>query len=557
MRATGVTGRAISAAFIALAALAIVTPNADASIEPVFTSAVGGDSYEPSGMMVRDPASGTIWMGVNSAGQFPQFGTVFADNEHSHGFHLVRFAADGTPLSSRSIGHSAWFDDMAIAPDGSLIAVGYGLSGPEHPRDAPFVAAVDPAGTGFAWTRRLDDDGLAGRATAVDVDGSGAIYIVGSTGQSQDVYDRGGEQTVLLKLEPRAAGVVYRRTFTIDPVRTLLRDIDVAPNGGVVVSGGVGGDGSVFNGPDAFVLSVDPQGVEVLRKFIRGSCGDSAVAAPAPDGSIYLAGATASEDFPIKRSPVKAPELNCLRNHAFIAKLDAKGSLAWSSVLDAESAADVEVDPSGSPVISGTGLGPGFPPVGTPGGGHYEDIHAFVLRATPDGQSFSFAAPLGGGGSAGGALALAGGEDIYLAGNGGPGLPAALPSPYSASPPDPFVAKLHFTPEVEAPVAEADSVQKQRGKIVQLRVRAGADEAVRLRLSGSMKVGGAEVALPARTVRTKFHRIKRTRLMLSRKASSRVLAKLARGARGSADLKVVMVDSDGSRSSSNLQVKVR
>src|SRR5205085_3596635 len=166
-----------------------------------------------------------------------------------------------------------------------LGAGGVGFSVVAYDRTRPLV--IDPA---LVTSSYLGVSGID-NAAAVDVDGGGNVYIVGST-ESAD----------------------FRAT---NPFQNTLN-----------------GDGSAGKS-DAFVAKLNADGTALLyATYLGGSSRDAAAGvAVAADGTVYVTGVTESDNFP-KTDGVPQAGYGGGPSDAFFTKLNPPGSgLAWSTFL--------------------------------------------------------------------------------------------------------------------------------------------------------------------------------------------------------------------------------
>ena len=204
--------------------------------------------------------------------------------------------------------------------------------------------------------------------------------------------------------------------------------------------------GALAGGSDAFVAKVASDGRTLLwSTFLGGTADDGALAvAAAPDGSVWVAGSTASTDFPLA-GPLQTE--NGGDETGFLARLSADGAVLLSSTYLGGSGTDriqaIALDGGGNPWVAGTTDSVDFATtpdaiLAAPAGG--ED--AFAARVSSDGATLLHATYLGGTGrdaalalalDASGAVAIAGRTDSedfpalgeWQPGNGG-GLDAFL-----------------------------------------------------------------------------------------------------------------------------------
>jgi Beta-propeller repeat/Cep192 domain 4/Divergent InlB B-repeat domain len=306
---------------------------------------------------------------------------------------------------------------VAVGPDGTVYVAGVTL--------ASSATASDPAkttgGEGNAFVARLSADGSRllyfiylgksglDEARAIAVDAAGNAYVTGET--------RAVDFPVLNPFQSRC---------------------------GVDASGQCSGD--------AFVAEVNPQGALLFSTYLGGS-GEDAGNAIAVDaaGNIYVAGSTASTDFPIF-NPAQASSAG--QGDAFIAKLGPGGSLVYSTYLGgsgADEARGIAVDAAGNVYVTGQTTSADFPvrnalqPACRPNAKNVCAGEAFATMLSADGSTFLYSTYLGGsGGDAGNTIAVDAAGNAYIAGvSGSADFPVAKPLKTALSgTSDAFVAKL-------------------------------------------------------------------------------------------------------------------
>jgi len=167
-----------------------------ANVPQSFSLVIPGGKPASTARLLASDSSGNLFIIYSSPG------AVSANN-----IHIVKTDAAGNPLSSLDFGGSAVDTPFAAAtdPQGNLIIVGWTGS-----QDFPLVSPVLNTGQAFAtkidsqlgkilFSTRLGTVGggpVLPRASGVAVDGSGNIYITGSTG--------GGFPTTAGSLQPQA-----------------------------------------------------------------------------------------------------------------------------------------------------------------------------------------------------------------------------------------------------------------------------------------------------------------------------------------------------------------
>jgi hypothetical protein len=200
---------------------------------------------------------------------------------------------------------------------------------------------------------------------------------------------------------------------------------------------------------DYFLVKVNPQGTAFVFSTFLGSIGsfgstaDRAGVAVDPTGNIYVAGTTASPNFPVSAKAFQKHLRNdfndsFLRSDAFVAKLNPMGSLAYSTYIGGngtDSGNAIAVDASGFAFLTGTTFSVDYPTTTNApyNGAFLNATEAVVTKLTQDGSALVYStyiqAALEGHG-----IAVDAEDSAYLTGfAGGPGLPTTA----SAFQPDP------------------------------------------------------------------------------------------------------------------------
>jgi hypothetical protein len=253
---------------------------------------------------------------------------------------------------------------------------------------------------------------------------------------SYSTYIGGTAQSAITALAVDTAGDLYAAGWTeaIDfPVSNAIQAVN---RGGV----------------DAFVFKLNPAGSSLLYATYIGGRGDDRAAAIAVDsasGQIYIAGSTASIDFPLVSSI--RPTLGGTRD-AFVVKLNAIGNLMlYSTYLGGsgyDAATAIAIDTAGNAYIVGDTQSTDFPlvtPVQPVSGGAMD---AFVTKLNSAG-ALSFSSYLGGANDEhAGGVAVDASANIYVAGGTfSVNFPLAAPlQAANGGSQDAFVTKISTSP---------------------------------------------------------------------------------------------------------------
>jgi len=253
------------------------------------------------------------------------------------------------------------------------------------PYDHSRPLVIDPALTFSTYLggAGVVDSGSGGSAVAIDY--SGAVYITGSTTQTDFP--------------------------TVNPLQPSL-------------------DG----GADVFVSKLTPTGSAfVFSTFLGGSGADVGYAiAVDTGGSIYLTGATSSFDFPVVHALQASPK--SAGAHAFVTKMNTIGSaLVYSTYLSGSSndiGSGIAVDVGGEATVTGVTHSADFPtfnPI------QANPTGAFVSKLNGTGSAFIYSTYLGGGsGTTANAVALDSSGNAYITGSSAQNFPVT-PGAYQTS----------------------------------------------------------------------------------------------------------------------------
>jgi uncharacterized repeat protein (TIGR01451 family) len=298
--------------------------------------------------------------------------------------------------------------------------VGFALGA--YDRTLPLV--IDPIFSNSTFLGGSDDD--TGRAIAID--GSGNVYIAGSTastdllgtsgpGGVQDNNNGGAYVGFVMKFDPTGTQLLYSTYLggsNVDEVYGIA--VDAAGDAyvtGYTFSADFPRASSTVpysgNG-DAFVAKLNPAGSVLLYSTYLGGTDDDFGNAIAVDaaGNAYVTGTTGSRDFP-GTTARSLQQGNAGGHDAFLVKLSATGVLFYSTYLGGggeDSASAIALDPSGKIVLAGSTCSPGFPVTA----GSVAPVHpgmscllsrydAFLTKLNPAGTAFVYSTFLGGTGN--------------------------------------------------------------------------------------------------------------------------------------------------------------
>ena len=246
-------------------------------------------------------------------------------------------------------------------------------------------------------------------ATRIAVDASGNIYVAGytestdfpatsgnvATGDSYDVF--------VTKLNPAGTSIVYSTIIggTGDDRANAIA-LDSAGNAYVAgytwsatfpnTTGVPGG------GQDAFAVKLGSSGNLIYSNVFGGSINDIAYAiAVDSTGSAYVAGTTASNNFPVVGTPLRTGLGGSY--DAFIAKLTPAGAMSYSKNFGGQGqdgASAIAIDSSGNAYVAGSTTSSDFPATGFQTANRASDGTTFVSVINPSGTGYVYSTYLGG-----------------------------------------------------------------------------------------------------------------------------------------------------------------
>jgi uncharacterized protein (TIGR03437 family) len=166
------------------------------------------------------------------------------------------------------------------------------------------------------------------------------------------------------------------------------------------------------------VVKLNTQGTQYLYvRYLGGSIYDSANAIAVDGaGNAYIAGSTASPDFPVTAGGnLGTAPTSRSDQRSFVTKLDANGNVVFSDLVGgsaASAAQAVAVNAARQVIVSGASSGAGFPTTAGAYSVASSANHPYLLELDPTGTKLVFSAT----GIGGSALALDQTGNIYVAG---------------------------------------------------------------------------------------------------------------------------------------------
>ncbi len=395
----------------------------------VYSSYLGGNGDDGGNGIALDAAGNAYLIGYTASTDFNTRNPLQSANRGKSDAFVAKINADGSQLLYATyLGSSQEDVGFAIAADaaGNAYVTGYtaandfNTQSPLQPAyrggfDA-FVAKVNSTGTALSYSTYLGGtDGDLGAGIAVD--GGGNAYVTGYTTSPdfntqaplQSAY-RGGFDGFVAKVNAAGTALAYS-TYLGGGEDDQCYGVAVDGAGNAYVTGGTASADFPTKTPfqsarrgnsDTFVTKINASGSELLYSSYLGGSGPDTGRGIAVDGAgnIYLAGETASTNFPT-RNPLQPANRGA--SDAFITKLNAAGSeLIVSTYLGGgrqDSGYSVAIDSANNIYVTGATASPDFNTSNAMQSDNLGGADAFVAKVTADGAQLSYSTYLGGSGN--------------------------------------------------------------------------------------------------------------------------------------------------------------
>jgi uncharacterized protein (TIGR03437 family) len=376
----------------------------------VYATYLGGAGADAGLGIAVDSAGSAYVVGSTNSQNFPvTAGAVQTRLAGNTDVFVAKLSPDGSTLVYATYLGGAGFDTAAaIAVDSSNNVYLGGTAAADFPTTpgayraqgaGAFAAKLNPTAAALVYSTFLGDTG-SGVANGVAIDSAGNAYAAGTTSSSnfpatpgaiRSAIGNGNSAAFLVKLNPTGGDAVYASILG-GRGDSSGAAVAVDAQGNAYLAGSTeAADFPAASGAgneDAFVVKVNPAGSALVYGTLLGGSGADRAYALAIDsaGDALVSGSTASTDFPVTSdalprrfagspclltggTPFGYPPLVTLCGDAFAAKLNANGSVAYSTFLsgsDAESATAVALGAGGSMWVAGWTRSSNFPTAGTP-----------------------------------------------------------------------------------------------------------------------------------------------------------------------------------------------
>lgn len=333
----------------------------------VLTASLGGGT--PTGIdhaldVVSNAALETFVTGYTSSRVFPVVTPLQGDIAGETDVFVTKFSADGEVLFSTFLGGSSldYGEGVDVDSAGNVIVTGYTfsfdfpLANPimgNQPESDVFVSKISADGSQLLFSTYLGGGGIDSSDDVV-VDNQDNMYVTG---------------------------------ITVSSDFPLLNPIQASYGGGY---------------GDAFLSQISGGSYQLMfSTFLGGNNLDwGAGIGLDQNGDVFVAGSTASINFPVANTGIARPQTGPNDQNVFVAKVAANGSNLLFSALfgggNVDNGGAVSVDPLGNAFVVGYTESLDFPVVSPIQAVNRGTRDAFVTRVAGDGSSLLFSTYLGG-----------------------------------------------------------------------------------------------------------------------------------------------------------------
>ena len=393
-----------------------------------FSTFLGGSNFDQVYALAVDAAGNVYVTGQTASANFP---TRTGGLDGNRDVFVAKLNPAGTSLTYlRVLGGTQTDTPRGLAVDGSgnVYVTGF-TSSSDFPTTAGAYRTTS-SGNEDAFVFKLNSSGAlvystylggSGRdfATAIAIDGSGNAYVTGYTsstnfpivaGAVQAAYGGGFNDVFVTKLNPPGTALVYS-TFLGGIADDTASSIAVDGAGNAYICGETNSpnfpvssalQATNAGGQDAFAAKLNPTASALVFSTYLGGSLDDFANGIAVDSSqnVYVAGATASFDFPVSATAFQRT-FGGGPFDAFVTKLNSSGNVLTFSTFLGGSGADqangLAVDSAGNVWLAGSTTSTNLPLANAlqalEAGG--SDVFAATLNST--GDQLLYSSYLGGG----------------------------------------------------------------------------------------------------------------------------------------------------------------
>ena len=372
-----------------------------AGSSPVWATYLGGLGDDAGDAIAVDASGNVVVTGFTESTNFPTTAGAFNTGPPvSFDAFVTKLNSDGSALIfSTYFGGNDVDQAMGVAMDSAMnVYITGGTASDNFPTTPGVVNTTNIAGggTNTIFVAKLKPDGSApiystyygggseadGHSIAIDSDGN--AYVIGhtsatnfptSTGAFQTART-GGEEAVIVKLNPTATGVIFSTYFggssnefgnfiaVNDTTRNITFTGQTASTNLPITSGAA--NTTKIGGTDAFVAEMNPAGSALIYSTYYGGTGDDFGVGLAldPSGDAYVAGYTASSNFRVTSDAFQKTYGGGAFD-PFLLRLNPSGSSPVYSTYFGGSAEDdafgIALDLSGNAYVVGSTFSNNFP----------------------------------------------------------------------------------------------------------------------------------------------------------------------------------------------------
>jgi hypothetical protein len=395
-----------------------------------YSTYIGGENHDVGSSITVDTSGRAYIIGYTMSTQFPvTSGAYEQTNKGNYDAYILKLSKNGTDLSYATfIGgdNDDYGKDIAVDSYGYVYTTGYTSS-----LDFPKTATISPKSHNDVFVVTLDDKGSKlifsttvggidedyGMGIAIDTNDN--VYVTGYTlsdnfptsDSANDTTFNGKEDIFVFKLDMAAIKLVYS-TFVGGSGEDYGMDIFVNFQGEALVTGyTMSGTFPTTPGvkfpshsgfEDVIVFSLSGNGSEILFSTYTGGSDNERAYGLELDlyGNIYVAGTTASTNFPLPIAQTVYDTMLSGKTDAFIMKFNPTCSeLIYSTYLGGEReeiAYDIDVDSSGNYYVTGITRSDDLLITQNSSDHSFNgEDDAFIIKLGPDGKRLEYSSFIG------------------------------------------------------------------------------------------------------------------------------------------------------------------